>query len=133
VEQLEKYTLGDILHASDRLDAIINGDALPERSLLLLTMLAQNCAQCYDSQSNTLDESDDFTDMLSFDEYFRSLSDALRAAAMAPLYPRRRLDFVVLYSYHLIKKDIARGNIPDALSGYMVKALNAITEENENA
>ncbi len=129
IELLREYTLGEILHASDRLDEIINGEALPDRNILLLTVLAQNCGMSYDADSNTLDESEELTDMPSFDDYFRGLSALLRTMGMAPLYPRWRMDFVVLYAYHLIKKDVIRGREPDALSEYMISALKLITEE----
>ncbi len=129
IEALERYSFGDILYSSGRLDELLEGESRPDRTLLLLTMLAQNCGMEYDPVSNTLGESDDLTDIPSFNEYFRRLSALLRNMSMAPLYPRWRTDFVVLYAYHLLQKDILGDKEADSMSGYIVKALRLIMEE----
>ena len=129
ITQLEKYQFGDILYSSDRLEAFLEDEDMPDRTLLLLTVLAQNCGMKYDPVSNTLEESDDLTDLPSFGEYFISLSSLLRNMCMAPLYPRRRMDFIVLYAYHMLQKDILGEKEAGALSEYIIKALRLTMEE----
>lgn len=132
IEGLEKYQFGDILYSSDLLEAFLEDEVMPDRTLLLLTVLAQNCGMKYDPESNTLEESDDLTDLPSFSEYFISLSNLLRNMCMAPLYPRRRMDFIVLYAYHLLQKDILGERETGALSEYIIRELRLTMEENCN-
>ena len=70
LNDLEKYDFGDILYSSDRLEELLNDDVLPDRTVLLFTVLAQNCGMKYDPETNTLEESDDLTDIPSFNEYY---------------------------------------------------------------
>lgn len=129
---LEQYEFGDILYSSDKLEELLSDEVSPDRTLLLLTVLAQNCGMRYEAESNTLEESDDLTDTPSFSDYFRSLSALLKNMGMAPLYPRWRMDFIVLYAYHLLQKDVLNEEEADSLSGYIIKALKMVMEENKN-
>ncbi len=126
---LGEYSLGEILRSSGVLDDIINGNTLPDRTTLLLTILALNCSKEYHPENNTLDESEEFTDMPTFEEYLKVISTALRAMGMAPVYPRWRIDYIVLCSYFLMKKDILKKGIPDALSEYILRTLRTVSGE----
>ncbi len=128
LELLERYEFGDILYCSDRLESFLDDGELPDRTLLLLTVLAQNCGMKYDPETNTLEESDDLTDLPSFSEYFNSLSVLLSNMGMAPLYPRRRIDFIVLYAYHMLQKDVLGDREVGALSDYIIRALKLTME-----
>jgi len=133
VELIEKHEFGDILYSSDQLEGFLDGDVMPDRTILLLTVLAQNCGMRYDPSTNTLEESDDLTDLPSFSEYFGNLATLLRNMCMAPLYPRRRMDFIVLYAYHILQKDFMAESEIGSLSEYIVRALKITMEGNKNA
>jgi len=133
LNDLEKYDFGDILYSSDRLEELLNDDVLPDRTVLLFTVLAQNCGMKYDPETNTLEESDDLTDIPSFNEYYSNLTIILQNMGMAPLYPRWRTDFIVLYAYHLMQKDLLDEKEPNSISGYIIKALKLTMEEDQHA
>jgi len=132
IDMLDRYEFGDILYCSDRLEAFLHDGDIPDRTLLLLTVLAQNCGMKYDTETNTLEESDDLTDLPSFGEYFASLSALMNNMCMAPLYPRRRMDFIVLYAYHMLQKDVMSERETGALSSYITGALKLTMEGNGN-
>jgi len=128
--EISGYTerLGDVLYASGSLKEIADGERPMSRTVLLLCLLAQNCGAVFSQEQMDMVQTDDFTDVRSFNEFFRMLNAALEDCSMSTLNPRRRLDFLVLYSYFLFSRDAMMDGIPNAFSAYMAKAVERIMQ-----
>lgn len=133
IELMEQYDLSDILTASGKLnDLLYNPGTAPNRMVLLFLLFSLDCGMRYDYDTCSLLESESLTEARTFDEYYNSLSLLLRNMGLAPLYPHRRFDFVILYAYQLFKKDLRQGQIPQLLTYYIVNALKIAAGREEN-
>lgn len=121
-DYLSRYSLSDVLYASGRLKDVLNGTAQTDRTLLMLTVMAMNYGIRYDTALSMVSETDELTDQGSFDDFCNMLSDILKRCSMAPLYPRRRLDFMVLYAYYLMSRR-PKGTMCQSLSWYFASAI----------
>lgn len=130
LREISGYTerLGDVLYASGAVKEIAAGERPMSRTVLLLCLLAQNCGAVFSPEEMDMVQTEDFTDIRSFNEFFRMLNATLEDCSMAAMNPRRRLDFLVLYSYFLFSRDAMLGEIPDAFSAYMAKAIERLTQ-----
>lgn len=121
-DYLSRYSISDVLYASGRLKDVLNGTAQTDRTLLMLTVMAMNYGIRYDSALSMVSETDELTDQRSFNDFCNTLSDILKRCSMAPLYPRRRLDFMVLYAYYLMSRR-PKGTMCQSLSWYFASAI----------
>ena len=130
LEEISHYSerLGDVLYASGVAAEIADGQRPMSRTVLLLCLLAQNCGAVFSPEQTDMVQTDDFSDARSFNEFFRLVNATLEDCSMAALNPRRRLDFLILYSYFLFSRDALMGEIPNAFSAYLTQAIRRITE-----
>lgn len=129
LEDISRYAgrLADVLYASAAAEEIVSGRRPMSRTVLLLCLLAQNCGAVFSSEQMDMVQTDDFTDVRSFNEFFRMLNATLNDCSMAPMNPHRRLDFLILYSYFLFSRGAMMGEMPDAFSVYMARAVERVT------
>jgi len=120
--------LGDVLYASGIAGEIVDGQRPMSRTVLLLCLLAQNCGAVFSAEQVDIVQTEDFTDARSFNDFFRLLNVTLEDCSMAPTNPRRRLDFLILYTYYLFSRDALMGGMPDAFSVYMGRAAERIAQ-----
>ncbi len=123
----DNLSLADILYASGIANECISGLRPVNRTIVLLCLLAQNCGAIFNPDQVDIIPTDDFTDIRSFNEFFRLLNATLEDCSMAAINPRRRFDFIILYSYFLFSRDAMMGELSDAFSLYLSRAIERLT------
>lgn len=120
------YSLSDALYRSDIVSDMAEGRQIVSRDVFLLTALSLNYGTAYDVRSGRMRETHEFDECKSFHSFCNTVSAILESCNMAMLYPRRKFDFLVLYSYMSMTKDVNRNGIAHALSDYLLMTLELI-------
>lgn len=123
------FCLSDALYQSGIVRDMVKGKIPVDRSVVLLTALALNYGILYDVDKQKIRQGEDLNELLSFNAFCCELSDVLDSCAMAPLYPRRKLDFLILYSYLKMTKQIHKRSTTDSLTYYLTETIRDISVE----
>lgn len=133
------YVLSDALYSSSTVKDMIDGVRPVTRNVLMLTLLSLNYGVKYDMESGQMLDTEDFDEIaggsfdraVSFNSFCTRISETLDSCELAPLYPRRRFDYLVLYSYLRMSVDVSKRDTADALSDYLIRSMKNIGE-NDN-
>lgn len=120
-EMANAAPLFDVLYYSSLTRKMAKGEMPVSRSVLLLTVLAENVLPV--ESRNGEDENVDISELESFAEFFSLTNKMLRECDMAPLYPRRPFDFCVLYTFYLYRRDKNDAQSPEEFYRKAVAAM----------
>ena len=127
-EFAKQYSLSDALYRSEIVEQMAAGELPMERAVVLLTALTLNYGIIYDAGRKRMRQTRELSNIPTFNHFCRTLSDMLEHCTMAPLYPKRRLDFLVLYAYLRMTKDVNKHQTVGALSDYLAMAVQSMAE-----
>ena len=128
-EFARQHSLSDALYRSEIVGQMAGGELPMERAVVVLTALTLNYGIIYDAGRKRMRQTKELSNIPTFNHFCRTLSDMLEHCTMAPLYPKRRLDFLVLYAYLRMTKDVNKHQTVGALSDYLAMAVQSMAED----